>query len=667
MKVVIGMGRLRFRQVHLDFHTSEKIVEIGEAFDPKEFAETLKKAGVNSITCFARCHHGMIYYDTKFPARHPGLKRDLLREQIEACHAVDIKVPIYITVGWDEYIANRHPEWLERKPDGSPYGSGGPLKAGWKTLCFNTPYINYVEEQTIEVLEKFGDQVDGLFFDIIFQNPCCCNYCIEGMLKEGLDPEDEKDRKKYATKIVNEFKKRMTSIVRKHNKDCTIFYNAGHIGPAIRESLDTYTHLELESLPSGGWGYDHFPITVRYAKNLGKEYIGMTGKFHKSWADFGGFKNQPALEYECFMSLAHGAKCSIGDQLHPSGAINKATYELIGSVYNQVKEKEAWCDDVEAVSEIAVFTPEAIRDDGIRLYPSVRGAYKMLVESHYQFDIVDEEMDFSKYEVLILPDIITFDTKLQNKVNEYIQNGGKVIFSYKSGMDRQENEFIIQGTGIKLVGDAEYSPDYVVARDAVKNGLLDTEYVMYDRGLWVEADKDAEKLAAIWNPYFNRSYKHFCSHNQTPVEKDSGYPAIVKKDNIIYFAHPLFSMYYEHGMRAYKQLFVNSLKLLLEDKIIETNVPTTAHININYQSTYDRYVVHILHYIPERRYKLIDTIEDVIPLYNIELKVKLPKAPAKVYCAPSMEELDFSYDGKYAKLIVPEVKGHQMVVFEHTL
>ena len=36
----------------------------------------------------------------------------------------------------------------------------------------------------------------------------------------------------------------------------------------------------------------------------------------------------------------------------------------------------------------------------------------MLVESHYQFDIVDEERDFSKYEVLILPDIITFDSQL---------------------------------------------------------------------------------------------------------------------------------------------------------------------------------------------------------------------------------------------------------------
>ena len=51
------------------------------------------------------------------------------------------------------------------------------------------------------------------------------------------------------------------------------------------------------------------------------------------------------------------SQISIGDQLHPSGAINKAIYELIGSVYNQVKEKEAWCDDVEAVTKLQYLRP----------------------------------------------------------------------------------------------------------------------------------------------------------------------------------------------------------------------------------------------------------------------------------------------------------------------
>ena len=84
---------LPFRQIHLDFHTSELIPDVGIDFDPDEFADTLVRAHVNSITCFARCHHGWIYYDTALnpERRHPHLNRDLLREQIEACHARGIR------------------------------------------------------------------------------------------------------------------------------------------------------------------------------------------------------------------------------------------------------------------------------------------------------------------------------------------------------------------------------------------------------------------------------------------------------------------------------------------------------------------------------------------------------------------------------------------------
>ena len=46
------MHKLRFRQVHLDFHTSEQIPGIGSEFDADEFAATLKAAHVNSVTVF---------------------------------------------------------------------------------------------------------------------------------------------------------------------------------------------------------------------------------------------------------------------------------------------------------------------------------------------------------------------------------------------------------------------------------------------------------------------------------------------------------------------------------------------------------------------------------------------------------------------------------------
>ena len=78
--------RPRFRQIHLDFHTSEKIAGIGRQFDADKFADTLEKARVDSVTCFGRCHHGWLYYDSKgFPERrHPRRATNLLKEQVEA-------------------------------------------------------------------------------------------------------------------------------------------------------------------------------------------------------------------------------------------------------------------------------------------------------------------------------------------------------------------------------------------------------------------------------------------------------------------------------------------------------------------------------------------------------------------------------------------------------
>ena len=75
---------LRFRQVHLDYHTSEGIEGVGQKFDPEQFADTLAAAHVNSVTCFARCHHGWLYYPSKtFPERiHPHLDRPNLLGEV---------------------------------------------------------------------------------------------------------------------------------------------------------------------------------------------------------------------------------------------------------------------------------------------------------------------------------------------------------------------------------------------------------------------------------------------------------------------------------------------------------------------------------------------------------------------------------------------------------
>ncbi len=654
--------KLRFRQVHLDFHTSEKIPGVGSEFNADEFVETLKRAHVNSVTLFSRCHHGMIYHETRFPAKHPHLTCDLLALQIEACHRHDIRCPIYITVGWDEYMAKQHPEWLEVDANGKPVGPP-PLQPGWHKHCFASPYIDYVIEQTDEVLERFGDEVDGIFFDIIFQNEVFSVWALQEFERQGWDPTDPSAQDAMRDLLVNRTKERLASAVRRRNKNCTIFFNAGHVNPRIRPSLHTYTHLELESLPSGGWGYAHFPITMRYARTLGLDCLGMTGKFAVSWGHFNSYKPQAALEYECMQMLALGAKCSIGDQLHPSGRLDKATYDLIGSVYAKVEAVEEWCADAQPLTEIGVFNVEVLQPQHVRIPPANLGAYRILQEGRYQFDFVDDESDWSHLQVLVLPDEIVLDEARSQKLEAFLRGGGALLCSYRSGLTPDGTRFALSDFPAVYEGDLPYHPDFVRPLGVLAEGLADTQYVMYQRGLKVRAGDGAEVLGEVWEPYFNRTYQHFCSHAHTPPARRSDVPAILRKGRVIYFAHPVFSTFAQVGMPFYKGVVLNALRMLIPNPLVQTDAPSTLQVTWNRQPAHGRSVVHLLHYIPEKRTLGAEYLEDVIPLYNVPLRLRT-KPPKRVYLAPQREEMGFQMDGDYLCLTVPEVRGHQLVVLE---
>ena len=406
---------LRYRQIHLDFHTSERLTNIGGEFDAAAWAQQLVDAHVDSITCFARGHHGMIFYDTHAnpERRHPHLQCNLLAQQIEAAHARNIRLPIYTTVQWDYYTAQHQPQWLQIAADGSIQGQR-PYEAGfYAKLCLNTPYVDFLKAHVDEMFALLP-AVDGLFLDIVQDQDCSCSACRQEMLAQGIDPSCDAERLAFGQEVTDRFKQAMSAHVRGHSQDSTIFYNSGHVGPRQRTTGDTYSHWELESLPSGGWGYMHFPLSQRYARTTGHDSLGMTGKFHTSWGDFQSYKNAEALQFECFQMLALNAKCSIGDQLHPTGRLDQATYDLVGPVYREVARKEPWCRGARPLTDIGVFTLEEFT--GERLTAETVAAVRMLQEGCHQFDVVDSETNWDGYRLLILPDAVTLDQSLARKV-----------------------------------------------------------------------------------------------------------------------------------------------------------------------------------------------------------------------------------------------------------
>ena len=89
--------------------------------------------------------------------------------------------------------------------------------------------------------------------------------------------------------------------------------------------------------------------------------------------------------------------------------------------------------------------------------------------------------------------------------------------------------------------------------------------------------------------------------------------------------------------------------------------PSTAIATLNDQPAENRYVLHLLHYIPERRAQALDIIEDVIPLHDVTISVKPPRPLKHVRCVPDGAALPFTVASGRTEFTLPRLEGHQMI------
>jgi hypothetical protein len=297
----------------------------------------------------------------------------------------------------------------------------------------------------------------------------------------------------------------------------------------------------------------------------------------------------------------------------------------------------------------------------------------MLLELGMQTAVLDAASDFSPYRVLIAPDSARLDPALAARLRAYLRAGGALILSHEAGLTPDGQGFALDDEmGLQYLGGARDDVEFLRPLGELAQEIPAMDHALYERGSAVCAREGTAVLAEVVPPYFSRTWAHFNSHAQTPPDTTAprDLAAITLRGRVAYLAHPIFRAYHLHGYPVYRQLLAALLRRLLPDPLVRLEAPTTAEVTLLRQTMVEggadgeRLICHILHYVPQRRAPDLDLLEDVIPLRDVPLAVHTQWTPRAVYLAPNRVPLRATMDGAYARVRVPRVEGHAMVVLE---
>jgi hypothetical protein len=219
--------------------------------------------------------------------------------------------------------------------------------------------------------------------------------------------------------------------------------------------------------------------------------------------------------------------------------------------------------------------------------------------------------------------------------------------------------------GARLLGRSANDPDYLVAT-ALTPGVVVKSPIVILGGAFEIKPTTARVLAERRASYFNRTWEHYCSHQHAPDAPGRASPAAVLGKGIAYFAHNLFSSYRTYGQPLFRDFFAAALHHLLDGKLpVETNLPSTARINVLEQRAERRYVAHLLFAVTSNRGSFrgqnVEIIEDLVPLRDIRVRLRLPRKVKTVRLVPDGGALAFTTHADGIEFTVPEFTAHQMV------
>lgn len=643
-----------YRRAVIDMHIPDWDEKFLSQFSAEEYAQRLVESRAQSIVCYCQSHVGLFNYPTKIGRQHQGWKgRNALKEMIDACHAHQIAVALYVSLIFDRDAGDRHPEWRMRTWDGKIQGEGGRHAV----LCVNSPYREYVRSFVGEICENFD--FEGLRFDMTFWPWLCyCDHCrrrfadeVGGELPTTVNWLDEKwvAFQRARERWLVEFAKIATDQVREKKPAASVEHQSSTF-PLNWMFGVTAALAEQNDFLQGDFYGDQ--LQGSFVRKLLEELtpnrpFGYETSFSVALKDHTAMKPEALLEAKAAAAISDSAAFIFIDAIDPIGTVNPRAHARMGRVFDRLEGYYPHLGG-ERVADIGLYYSLESKfnmagngrhvsspDTSDSHTESSMQAASRLIAGHLPFAVVTRRSleSLDRYKLIVLSGVNMMDEAECQALRQFVQQGGKLLATGGSSLvdtrGRKLDDFQLADVFGVSLKDANWSPrNHYLAPTERGQSLFpefDARYPAFSSGHYfdVQATEQAAKLATITLPWPAPSAAQFASIHSDPPWTPTDQAAIVHNrfgdGEAIYCASSI------ETLDTLRETWLRLVRLLLESPSYEVVAPACVEATVFHQPDRSRYVVSLVNFqkdLPN------------IPVEGIEVRLRLPTAVKQVEQLP---------------------------------
>lgn len=634
-----------FFGIHFDFHAGTDCTEIGRNTTPEMIEKIIDAAHPDYIQIDCKGHPGLSSYPTRAGNQAPGFFGDPLRVWRDVTARRGVALYMHYSGVWDSEAIRQHPEWGVVNADGKVNGNA---------TSFFGPYADrLLIPQLRELAGDYG--VDGAWVD----GECWASQpdYSEAALKAFRAATGIEDVPRRAGEPHwHEFLQ--------FNRDAF----RGYLRRYIAEVKRTHPDMQLCS----NWAFtDHMPEAVsapvdwisgdfspqdavnsarfsgRYLAHQGKPWDLMAWGFTIAGEKRNGsnYKLPVQLKREAAIVLAQGGGFQSYYNQRRDGSVPAEHIPVIAEVAAFCRARQPFCQGATPVPQIALLysTASHYREmNGLfnRDLSRLAGTLQALVESQQVVDVVGEHSlvpRLAKYPLVVVGECDTLEPAFRQQLVHYVEEGGNLLI-----IGPEAASLFAESLDVTL-GESQQQPRYLAAA----SGLV--------------AVKGRTREAKLGSRAEARGKLHAANDAGSEAQIAASV-ARLGKGRIAATYFPFSGGYLEGRSQVYRGFLSEITRQLFPAPQVE--VKGSPDVEVAVSRLRGGLAIHLVntsgaHWDAQK--PLIESLEPVGPL---DVAIRTPTKPSRITLQPEGKALAFEYRDGVARLAVPRLEVHGILIVE---